>query len=552
MRLRRLLAVALLLLLGAGSAPACLAAPQSMVAAAHPLAVDAGLDVLRRGGTAVDAAIAVQMVLGVVEPQASGLGGGGFMLHYNGATGAITFYDGRETAPAGATPTMFLDGNGNPLRFREATASGIAVGVPGALAMLELAHKEQGKLAWNELFKPAVGIAREGFAVSPRLAAWIERMPLLRNEPDIRATYFNADSSPKKVGERVSNPALAETMQLIADQGVQAFYQGAIAVEMVARVHDHVRPGTLSLSDLAGYRPIKREAVCGPYRVWVVCGAPPPSSGGIAILQVLQLIEPFDIWRDPPDSLRALHLIAEASRLAFADRDRYVADPAFVSVPVAGLLSPAYIGERRLLISSDSSMGLVGPGLPPGYVERGTSHISIVDRWGNAVSFTTTVEAPFGAQIMLHGFLLNNELTDFSALPKIGGRLVANRVEPGKRPRSSMSPTLIFDQDHKLVAALGSAGGARIIGDTLQTVIGLLDWNLSMQDAIALPRIINMNGATELEAGTPLANEADALRDLGHQVQVRSHEGGLTGVRRAGDGWEGGADPRRDGVAKGE
>ena len=553
MRLRRLLAVALLLLLlGAGSAPACLAAPQSMVAAAHKLAVDAGLDVLRRGGTAVDAAIAVQMVLGVVEPQASGLGGGGFMLHYNGATGAITFYDGRETAPAGATPTMFLDGNGNPLRFREATASGIAVGVPGALAMLELAHKEQGKLAWNELFKPAIGIAREGFAVSPRLAAWIERMPLLRNEPDIRATYFNADSSPKKVGERVSNPALAETMQLIADQGVQAFYQGAIAVEMVARVHDHVRPGTLSLSDLAGYRPIKREAVCGPYRVWVVCGAPPPSSGGIAILQVLQLIEPFDIWRDPPDSLRALHLIAEASRLAFADRDRYVADPAFVSVPVAGLLSPAYIGERRLLISSDSSMGLVGPGLPPGYVERGTSHISIVDRWGNAVSFTTTVEAPFGAQIMLHGFLLNNELTDFSALPKIGGRLVANRVEPGKRPRSSMSPTLIFDQDHKLVAALGSAGGARIIGDTLQTVIGLLDWNLSMQDAIALPRIINMNGATELEAGTPLANEADALRDLGHQVQVRSHEGGLTGVRRAGDGWEGGADPRRDGVAKGE
>ena len=551
MRLRRLLTVALLLL-GAGRVQDCLAAPQSMVAAAHPLAVDAGLEVLRRGGSAVDAAIAVQMVLGVVEPQASGLGGGGFMLHYDGATGVLTVYDGRETAPAGATPTIFLDRDGKPLGFREATASGISVGVPGVLAMLELAHQEKGKLAWNELFKSAIEVARAGFPVSSRLAAWLERIPLLRNEPNIRATYFNDDSSPKKLGEKVTNPALAETMQLIADQGVQPFYRGAIAAEMVERVHSHVRPGTLSLADLANYRPVKREAVCGPYRVWVVCGLPPPSSGGIAILQVLGLVEPFDIWRDPPNSLRVLHLIAEASRLAFADRDRYVADPAFVPVPVAGLISPAYIAERRLLISPDRSMGTVGPGLPPGYVERGTSHISIVDRWGNAVSFTTTIEAPFGAQIMLHGFLLNNELTDFSALPEAGGKPVANRVEPGKRPRSAMSPTLIFDQDRKLVAALGSAGGARIIGDTLQAVIGLLDWDLTMQKAVALPRIINMNGATELEAGTPLAGEADALRDLGHQVQVRSHEGGLTGVRRVGDGWEGGADPRRDGVAKGE
>jgi gamma-glutamyltranspeptidase/glutathione hydrolase len=551
MRLRRLLVVALLLL-GAARVPACLAAPQAMVAAAHPLAVDAGLEVLRRGGSAVDAAIAVQMVLGVVEPQASGIGGGGFLLHYDGATGAMTVYDGRETAPAGATPTMFLDRDGKPLGFREATASGISVGVPGALAMLELAHKEQGKLAWNELFKPAIAVAREGFAVSPRLAAWLERLPLLRSEPDIRATYFNADSSPKKVGDRVSNPALAETMQLIADQGVQAFYQGAIAAEMVERVRRHVRPGTLSLADLANYRPIKREALCGPYRLWIVCGMPPPSSGGIAILQVLELIEPFDIWRDPPDSLRVLHLIAEASRLAFADRDRYVADPAFVPVPVAGLLAPAYIAERRLLISPDRSMGTVGPGLPPGYIERGTSHISIVDRWGNAVSFTTTIEAPFGAQIMLRGFLLNNELTDFSPQPEAGGKPVANRVEPGKRPRSSMSPTLILDRDRKLFAALGSAGGSRIIGDTLQAVIGILDWNLSMQDAVALPRFISMNGPVELETGTPLAGQADALRALGHQVQVRSHEGGLTGVRRLGDGWEGGADPRRDGLAKGE
>lgn len=549
MILRRLF-VALLALLGL--CPAGQAAPQAMVAAAHPLAVEAGLDVLRRGGSALDAAIAVQMMLGVVEPHASGIGGGGFLVHYDAGTQSLAVYDGRETAPAGATPAMFLDRNGKPLGFLEATASGISVGVPGALAMLELAHKEHGRLAWRELFTSAIVAAREGFAVPPRLAGWLQRMPMLRLEPAIVATYYNDNSLPKKVGDKVTNPALAETLQQIADQGIQAFYQGAIAAEMVERVRSHVRPGTLALSDLADYRPIKREAVCGPYRLWIVCGAPPPSSGGIAILQVLGLIEPFEIWRDKPDDVRALHLIAEASRLAFADRNRYVADPAFVTVPVAGLLSPSYISDRRKLITLDGSMGTIGPGLPPGYVERGTSHMSIVDRWGNAVAFTTTIEAPFGAQIMVKGFLLNNELTDFSALPEIDGRPVANRVEPGKRPRSSMSPTLILDRDRKLHAVLGSAGGSRIIGDTLHTVIGVLDWNLPVQAAISLPRIISANGPVELEAGTPLAARADALRALGHQVQVRRHEGGLSGVRRSGDGWEGGADPRRDGVAKGE
>lgn len=549
MIVRRLLCLALALL---GFGPAGHAEPQAMVAAAHPLAVEAGLDALRRGGTAIDAAIAVQMVLGVVEPQASGIGGGGFLLYYDAATQAIAAYDGRETAPAGASPAMFLDRDGKPLGFLQATASGISVGVPGALALLELAHKEHGKLAWRELFTPAITIARDGFAVPPRLAGWLQRMPMLRLEPAILATYYNADGSPKKVGDTVTNPALAETMQQIADQGIQAFYQGEIAAEMVERVRNHARPGTLALSDLMDYRPIKREAVCGPYRLWVVCGMPPPSSGGIAILQVLGLIEPFELLRYSPDSLRALHLIADASRLAFADRDRYVADPAFVAVPMAGLLSPSYIAERRKLISLDHSVGTIGHGLPPGYVERGTSHITIVDRWGNAVAFTTTIEAPFGAEIMVRGFLLNNELTDFSPRPEVDGKPVANRVEPGKRPRSSMSPTLIFDRDRKLYAALGSAGGSRIIGDTLQTVIGVLDWDLTMQAAIALPRIISANGPVELEAGTPLAGQADALRALGHQVQVRRHDGGLSGVRRLGDGWEGGADPRRDGVAKGE
>lgn len=548
----RLLGAALLLLLAACRATASFAAPQTMVAAAHPLAVDAGLEVLRRGGSAVDAAIAVQMVLGVVEPQASGIGGGGFLLHYDAGTQAITVYDGRETAPAGANPSMFLDADGKPLGFRAAIASGISVGVPGLLAMLELAHKERGKLAWADLFAPAIAVARDGFAMPPRLAAWLARIPSLREEPAIRALYFNADGSPKKLGERIANPELAETMRLIAEQGPRAFYQGAMAAEMVERVRSHRRPGTLSTTDLADYRPIKREAVCGPYRVWTICSMPPPSSGGIAILQILTLLEPFEIWHDKPTDLRAIHLIAEASRLAFADRDRYVGDPAFVDVPMAGLLSPAYLAERRKLMSPDRSMGKVTPGVPPGYVERGTSHISIVDRWGNAVSFTTTIEAPFGAQIMVRGVLLNNELTDFSPRPELNGKPVANRVQPGKRPRSSMSPTFVLDRDGKLVAALGSAGGSRIIGDTLQATVGLLDWNLSPQAALALPRVLNLNGATELEEGTAAAAQADALRGLGHEVQVRPHEGGLSAIRRTAEGWEGAADPRRDGVAKGE
>jgi gamma-glutamyltranspeptidase/glutathione hydrolase len=527
------------------------AAPQSMVAAAHPLAVEAGIETLRRGGTAMDAAVAVQMVLGVVEPQASGLGGGGFLLYYDAATGAIDAYDGRETAPAGATPGMFLGPNGKPLPFLQAAASGISVGVPGALVMLELAHKEHGRLAWSELFQPAIGIARDGFALSPRLAMWLEKMPFLRADGAIAATYFNADGSPKKRGERMSNPALSETMQSIAEQGVQAFYRGAAAREIVERVRGNVRPGTMSERDLADYRPLKREALCGPYRVWTICGMPPPSSGAIAILQALMLLEPFNLAHDAPDNLPAVQLIAEASQLAFADRDRYVADPAFVAVPVAGLLSKEYLDQRRKLMSPDHGLGKIGPGVPPGYVERGTSHICIVDRWGNAVSFTTTIEAPFGAEMMVKGFILNNELTDFSPQPESDGRAVANRVEPGKRPRSSMSPTFIFDRDRKLVAVVGSAGGPRIIGDTLQAIIGLLDWNFSAEQALAQPRVINFNGVTELEEGTAIANYAEAMKALGDQVQVRKQDGGLTAIRRVADGWEGAADPRRDGTARG-
>ena len=546
-RLRAALALALLI----GGVERTHAEPQQMVAAAHPLAVQAGLDVLGRGGSAIDAAVAVQMMLGVVEPQASGLGGGGFLLYYDGATHAITVYDGREAAPAGATPTIFLGADGKPLPFRQAVASGISVGVPGAVALLELAHKEHGKLAWNSLFATSIDVARKGYPVSSRLAAWLDLVKPFRDEPAARATYYNADGSPKKQGDSVVNPALADTMQLLADKGGGILREGPIAEEMMKRVREHVRPGTLSLADLASYQPIKREALCGPYRVWTICGMGPPSAGGLAILQALAILEPFELSHDQPNDLRALHLIAETSRLIFADRAHYVDDPAFTPVPVAKLLAPAYIAQRRALISLDKSMGPQGT-VPPGYVEHGTSHMTIVDRQGNAVSFTTTIESPFGSLMMVGGFILNNELTDFSAVAVRDNQPVANRVEPGKRPRSSMSPTFVLNKDGALVLSVGSAGGQRIIGDTLQALIGMLDWNLSAQAALDLPRILNMNGPTELEEKGDLPAQAGRLRALGHEVQVRRHEGGLTAIRREGDGWGGGADPRRDGVARGD
>jgi gamma-glutamyltranspeptidase/glutathione hydrolase len=487
----------------------------------------------------------------VVEPQASGIGGGGFLLYYDAATRGITVYDGRETAPAGATPALFLR-DGKPLPFFDAVASGVSVGVPGAVALLEMAHKEHGKLPWADLFASSIAVARKGFPVSPRLAAWLQTIKRFANEPAARATYYNADGSPKKRGEPVTNPALADTMQRIATEGAHVLREGQIAEEMVARVRGNERPGTLAASDLADYKPIKREPLCGPYRVWIVCGMPPPSSGGIAVLQMLGLLEPFDLGKDKPNDLRALHLIAEAGRLAFADRERYVADPAFVVVPTQQLVSPGYIAERRKLIAEDKSMAEPDKPVAPGYVEHGTSHITIVDRDGNAVAFTTTIEAPFGAEMMVGGFILNNELTDFSPVPERDGKPLANRVEPGKRPRSSMAPTFVLDRDRRLVLSVGSAGGQRIIGDTVHALIGMLDWSLPPQAALDLPRVANMNGPTEIEDKGDLPAQADALRKLGHQVQVRRHEGGLTAIRRKGDGWEGGADPRRDGAAKGE
>jgi gamma-glutamyltranspeptidase/glutathione hydrolase len=546
--MKRLVLGIVLTLLGAARVEA---QPQAMVAAAHPLAVETGLDVLRRGGTAIDAAVAMQMVLGVVEPHASGIGGGGFLLHYDAQTGRSVAYDGRETAPAGAKPDMFLGPDGKPIEFRHAVVSGMSVGVPGAVPMLELAHREHGKRSWAELFQPAIALARDGAPVALRLAGALDRLKAFVAEDAMaRSIYFNADGTPMRAGETMINRPLAETMELIAREGAAGLMRGPIADEIVARVKAHVRPGTLEPADFASYAPLKREPVCAPYRVWLVCGMGPPSSGGVAILQMLALLEPFEIHREQPNRARALHLIAEASRLAFADRVRYLGDPGFVDVPVRGLLAPSYMTERRKLMSPDRSMG--PQPVEAGYPERGTSHLTIVDRFGNAVSFTSTIEATFGNQTMVRGFFLNNELTDFAAPPEHDGRLHANRVQGGKRPRSSMAPTFVFDAERRLVAALGSAGGARIIGDTLQALIGVLDWNLSMQDAIDLARVTNLTGVTELEDTAAMREAAERLRGLGHQVQLRRHEGGLAGIRRQGTGWDGGADRRRDGVAKGE
>jgi gamma-glutamyltranspeptidase/glutathione hydrolase len=552
--------LALLCGLTAPAAPQAIA-HRHMVAAAHPLAVDAGLAVLRRGGSAVDAAIAVQMVLAVVEPQASGLGGGGFLLHYAAADQRLLAYDGREAAPAGSTPGLFLKPDGTPLPFPQAVIGGASVGVPGLLRLLDTAHRLHGRLPWQELFTPAIVLAEDGFAVPPRLARALAQEKALQASTEARQVYFGADGTPAAEGERIANPALAGTMRTLAAEGAEAFYRGPIAEDIVRAVQTAARPGTLSLADLATWRPIVREPVCGAYRVWILCGMPPPSSGPLAVLQALAMLEPFDLAREPPNSLRSAHLIAEASRLAFADRALFVADPDFVSVPVRELLDRGYLSSRAALISEQRAMAEVVPGSPaPG--RRGaldasveipaTSHITVVDETGNVVSFTTTIEGPFGSRLFVRGFPLNNELTDFSFLPERDGTPVANRVQPGKRPRSSMSPMIVLDRDRRFVMALGSAGGSRIIGDVLHTAIAVLGWDLPMQQAIALPRVLDRNEALELEAGTAVADHAETLRAMGHKVQVQAHTGGLSGIRRRGALLEGGADPRRDGVAKGD
>ena len=542
-----------------------------MVAAANPHAAKAGLAVLRSGGSAVDAAIAVQMVLTLVEPQSSGIGGGAFLIHYSpgkrtaDSEPKLHGYDGREIAPAAATDALFLNSLGRPLPFQMRQAGGRGVGVPGTLRMLELAHKRHGKLPWKRLFDHAVLLAEKGFPVSPRLHAMIKRDKNLKNFPTARRYFFNAAGEPLPVGTRLRNPALAETLRRIATGGAQAFYRGAIAEDIARTVRNSDwLPAEMTTHDLARYRARDRRVLCRPYRQWRVCGMPPPTSGGIATLQILGLLEQFDLSRLRPGSVQAVHLISEASRLAFADRNFYVADPDFVSVPTDGLLDPDYLRSRARQISAGSSMSKALPGVPPRVAMRNrapddgderpisTSHVSIVDSNGNAVSMTTTVGMPFGSRLMVRGFMLNDELTDFSAVPRRHGQPIANRPGPLKRPRSSMSPTIVTDKQGRLVLTLGSPGGSSIIGYVVKTLIGVLDWNLSMQDAISLPHHINKNARTELEKGTLLEKIAPALERLGHNVRIRPKTSGLHGIRVLPAGLEGGADPRREGQAIGD
>jgi gamma-glutamyltranspeptidase / glutathione hydrolase len=541
-------------------------AKQYMVAAAHPLATEAGLEILARGGSAIDATIAVQLVLNLVEPQSSGIGGGAFMLHFDATKKTTVAYDGRETAPMLSTPKLFLGEDSKPIRFADAVRSGKSVGVPGVLRALEAAHAAYGKLTWAALFEPAIRLAENGYPLSARTvqqASGTQNSALMQSNPATKAMFFNADNTPKAAGTIVKNIALANLLKRIAKGGADAFYIGETARNIAAAVSAHVRPGVLSEADLAGYRTRISEPVCGLYRTYRVCGMPMPSSGGVAIVQMLGVLERFDMGALKPNSAEAIHLFSEAGRLAYADREKFAADDRFADVPVAALISADYLRTRSALIRTDKTLGRAPAGTPVGVKtattgdatlsETGTSHISIVDAAGNAVSMTTSIDASFGSLIFVDGFFLNNQLTDFSLTPTdADGNTLANAVFPGKRPRSAMSPMLVSSKNGELTMSIGSALGSTIINQVAKTIVGVIDWKLDMQAAISLPNIGSRNGPTDLEKNTPAEKASAALQALGHEVRIADIPGGLQGILRVPGGWQGGADPRRDGVARGK
>lgn len=537
-------------------------AQRYMAAAANPLAASAGREILRAGGSAVDAAIAVQLVLNLVEPQSSGIGGGAFLVHWDEAARKVTTLDGRETAPAAAKPDRFMK-DGKPMPFREAVVGGRSVGVPGTLKLLEEAHRRWGKLPFADLVAPALKLAEEGFPVSPRLNGLLVREKDLPKNALAAAYFYEPDGKPRAVGTILKNPAFAATLRAIAAKGADAFYKGPIAEDIVATVTGHPsNPGDIALADLAAYRVEEREPVCGAYRVWRLCGMGPPSSGAVAIQQMLGILEGQDLRRMGPGA-EAAHWFSEAGRLAFADRNLYLADPGFLSVPVTGLVDRDYIRSRALLVNPERSMGRARAGDPPNKragllapsdgIEHGTSHISIVDAAGNAVAMTTTIEDGFGARLMTKGgFLLNNELTDFNFTPEEDGKPVANRVEPGKRPRSSMAPTLVFDAFGRLYAVVGSPGGSQIIGYVAKTLVALLDWRMDPQQAVDFGNFGSRNGPTELEKGTEAEAWKAALEAKGHEVRLLEMTSGTQAIVKTPEGFLGGADGRREGVAIGD
>jgi gamma-glutamyltranspeptidase/glutathione hydrolase len=549
---------------GGGSAKALVVAKHWMVAAADPQAAAAGAAILKAGGNAVDAAVAVQFVLGLVEPQSSGLGGGAFLLDWDAARHRLTTYDGRETAPLAATPALFLDATGQPLRFMQAVVGGRSVGTPGVPRLLATVHAAHGRLPWARLFRPAIRLATHGFRVSARLSGEIaeERATLMR-DPTARAYFFDAAGAPLKPGSLKRNPAYAETLRKLAAQGPAGFYRGRIAADIVRKVrHAPGNPGVLAPADFATYAAKERPPVCVPYRAFRVCGMGPPSSGGLTVGEILGTLEPYDLARLGPASPAAWRLIADASRLAFADRERYIADEDFVPVPAQGLIDPAYLRTRAALLKGDRALAGVKPGEPHWSHARregdghaielpSTSHFSIVDRDGNVVAVTSSIESAFGARRMTHGFMLTTELTDCScATHDAEGRPIANAVAPGKRPRSSMAPTIVF-RDGRPVLAIGTPGGSAIIGLVVKALVGWIDWGLNVQQAIDLPNVLDRFGPVEIERGTAAEKLAAPRRALGFAVRPEAIPPGFKGIAIFPGRPEGGADPRRAGIALG-
>ena len=530
-----------------------------MVAAANPYASQAGFNILEQGGSAVDAVIAVQLVLTLVEPQSSGIGGGAFMLHWDNKQKIMTTFDGRETAPSRATSDLFLDKQGKPIKWVDAVVGGRSVGVPGVLATFKKAHSKHGKLPWATLFEQAITLAENGFVVSPRL----EKLLSINFNPGIHKLseinrYFFPNGKSVKAGDILVNKKLAKVYRSIASEGVDVFYRGWIAKKIVETVQQSsIAPGLLSMDDMAAYQAKERSPVCGPYREFTLCGMAPPSSGGVAVIQILAQLQRFHLAKYPVNSAQAIHLYTQSSRLAFADRNRYMADADFVSIPVSGLLSPDYIAKRSALINPQKDMSKADAGKPEGStllldgnsIERpSTSHLSIIDAEGNALSMTSSIENAFGSALMVEGFILNNQLTDFSFTPKKGEQLLANRVQANKRPRSSMAPMMIFNKDKSLKLLVGSPGGSRIINYVSQTIIGVLDWQLNPQEAINLPKVTNRNYVTTLERGTTAQSLQPMLEAKGHTIHIRDLNSGLHAIELTTSGLVGGADPRREGL----
>ncbi len=541
--------------------PVAAQASGGMVAAADPRAAEAGREMLRAGGTAADAAMAMMLALTVVEPQSSGIGGGGFLV-YHDAKGGVATIDGREKAPAAGRPDRFLGPDGKPMPFMQAVVGGLSVGVPGNVRLLARVHERWGKLPWATLFQPAIRLAEGGYKVTPRLANSLKLVSQVWGDsPAARAIYWE-NGAPKPVGATVRNPALAATLRRIAKGGADAFYSGKTADDIVAAVSKAARnPTPLTRADLAAYQAKDRPAVCGLYRGYRICGMGPPSSGATTILQMLGMLERFDLKGMGPNDPRSWHLIAEAMQFAYADREKWLGDGDFVDVPIAGLLDRGYLAERSKLISIDRTRPSYEAGTPPGARPRtaaisgevaGTTNFTAADGKGDVVTMTSTVEGPFGSQIVADGFVLNNELTDFTFAPEKDGAPVANRVEAGKRPLSSMAPTIVYAPDGTVLMAVGSAGGKQIIMHVFRAIVGVLDFGLGAQAAIALPNIYFADGSVLVEKGTSLAAMAPALIRLGHNVTVADLTSKLTAVQRTPAGWTGAADPRSEGVALAE